>query len=115
LKANEQATIKEAGKVLAGMLKGNSVLRELDVSDSAVFEEDGGGAAGLAHGLANDISGNGALTTPDARSNNIYGDRKSVLQQAAGISFVPAFGPAAVANDTRPLSACCLHRIQFLL
>ena len=69
LKANEQATIKEAGKVLAGMLKGNSVLKELDVSDSAVFEEDGGGAAGLAHGLANDISSNGALTTPDARNH----------------------------------------------
>jgi hypothetical protein len=45
LKDNRLGT-KEAGKVLAGMLKGNSVLKELDLSSNTGFRgSDGPGFA----------------------------------------------------------------------
>jgi hypothetical protein len=59
LKANMLAT-KEAGKVLAGMLKGNSVLKELDLSSNAGFYGEDG--PGFAQELAVGIKDNGALS-----------------------------------------------------
>jgi hypothetical protein len=61
LKKNGLGT-KEAGKVLGEMLKVNSVLQELDLSDNIVLKHNGGDAPGFAQELAIGIKDNGALS-----------------------------------------------------
>jgi hypothetical protein len=63
----------EAGKVLAGMLAANTVLKELDVSGNT-WQEHGwtkGGGPGFARELAVGISNNGALLSLDISSCNL--------------------------------------------
>jgi hypothetical protein len=63
LKKNSLGT-KEAGKALGEMLKVNSVLKKLDLSDNYVASYDGGGdASGFAQELALGIKDNGAIST----------------------------------------------------
>jgi Ran GTPase-activating protein (RanGAP) involved in mRNA processing and transport len=70
LKANNLAT-KEAGKVLAEMLKDNSVLKELDLSSNAGFY--GADAPGFAQKLAVGIRDSGALTSLNLAGNFLCG------------------------------------------
>jgi Ran GTPase-activating protein (RanGAP) involved in mRNA processing and transport len=83
LKANMLAT-KEAGKVLAGLLKGNSVLKELDLSSNASFYGEDG--PGFAQELAVGTKDNGALVNLDIRSNCIPCEQEGGLMRicAAG-------------------------------
>jgi hypothetical protein len=72
LKDNKLLT-PEAGKVLAGMLAANTVLKELDVS-SNTWQEHGwtnGNGPGFAKELAVGISHNGALLSLDISSCNL--------------------------------------------
>jgi Ran GTPase-activating protein (RanGAP) involved in mRNA processing and transport len=70
LKQNSLGT-KEAGKALGEMLKVNSVLKELDLSDNGVASYEGGDAPGFAQELALGIRDNGALTSLDISANNL--------------------------------------------
>jgi hypothetical protein len=70
LKDNKLGT-KEAGKVLGEMLKGNSVLKELDLSKNSVQKSDGGDAPGFAQGISTGLAGNGSLTSLDINNNNL--------------------------------------------
>jgi Ran GTPase-activating protein (RanGAP) involved in mRNA processing and transport len=68
LKANKLAT-KEAGQLLAKMLKGNSVLKEIDVSSNVGFYGDDG--PGFAQELAVGIKDNRTLMSLDISDNNL--------------------------------------------
>jgi hypothetical protein len=68
---NNRLGTKEAGKALGEMLKVNSVLKELDLSDNAVSVHDGGDGPGFAQELALGIKDNGAMTKFDISSNDI--------------------------------------------
>ena len=70
LKKNSLGT-KEGGKVVGEMLKGNSALKELDLSDNFVYESNGGDAQGFAQELAIGIKDNGALSSLNLSSNDI--------------------------------------------
>jgi hypothetical protein len=61
LKKNSLGT-KEVGKALGEMLKVNSVLKELDLSDNAAASWNGGDAPGFAQELALGIKDNGAIS-----------------------------------------------------
>jgi hypothetical protein len=63
---------KEAGTALANMLKVNTVLTELDISDCAHFTA-GADGPGFAQELAVGISDNGTLLSLDLSKNNIGG------------------------------------------
>jgi hypothetical protein len=74
LKGNKLLT-PEAGKVLAGMLAANTVLKELDVS-SNVWQEQGWSISdgpGFAKELAVGISENGAMTSLNLANNELCG------------------------------------------
>jgi Ran GTPase-activating protein (RanGAP) involved in mRNA processing and transport len=70
LKDNKLGT-KEAGEVLGKMLKGNSVLKELDLSKNWVHELDDGDAPGFSKGISKGLAGNGALTSLHVGQNHI--------------------------------------------
>jgi hypothetical protein len=78
LKSNKLGT-KEAGEVLGDMLKGNSVLNELDLSGNWVHSSSGGDATAFAQGISKGLLGNGALTKLDISNNNI--EQGQALQQ----------------------------------
>jgi hypothetical protein len=89
LKKNSLGT-KEAGKVLGEMLKVNSLLKELDLSDNYVFPSNGGDAPGFAQELALGIKDNGALTKLDISNNFIGAKQEGSLQRicvASGIEL----------------------------
>jgi hypothetical protein len=73
LKDNKLGT-KEAGEVLGNMLKGNSVLKELDLSKNSVHVFQGGDAPGFAQGISKGLAGNGAMTALNISSNSIVSD-----------------------------------------
>jgi Ran GTPase-activating protein (RanGAP) involved in mRNA processing and transport len=75
LKRNNLGT-KVAGKVLGKMLKENSVLKALDLSDN--YAGDG---AGFAQELAVGIKDNGALTKLDISGNRIPSEQEGGLQR----------------------------------
>jgi hypothetical protein len=68
LKDNHLATAK-AGEALGEALKGNTVLKELDVSgnywDLTTYGGDKGDSPGFAKGISKGLAGNGALTSVD--------------------------------------------------
>jgi hypothetical protein len=68
LKMNGLGT-KEAGMVLGGMLKVNSVLKELDLSDNRPFIGDD--PVGFAQGLAAGIKDNGAMSSLNLTHNRL--------------------------------------------
>jgi hypothetical protein len=68
LKKNGLGT-KEAGKVLGEMLKANTVLKELDLSDNVPLR--GGDSVGFAQELAAGIKDNGAMTGLNLAENFI--------------------------------------------
>jgi hypothetical protein len=77
--------IKESGEALAGVLKANSVLTELDISSNFdPFNETSNDGAGFVQALAVGLIDNGALTKLDARSNYIGDDGEDALKNAAG-------------------------------
>jgi hypothetical protein len=85
LKDNKLLT-PEAGKVLAGMLAANTVLKELDVSSNA-WQEGGwtkGDGPGFAEELAVGISDNGALSILNIATNYL-GD-KGAIALASGLA-----------------------------
>jgi Ran GTPase-activating protein (RanGAP) involved in mRNA processing and transport len=69
LKNNSLGT-KEAGKVLGEMLKVNSVLKELDLSDNTSYHGVGD-PAGFAQELALGIKDNGALLVLSLKDNRL--------------------------------------------
>jgi hypothetical protein len=81
LKKNGLGT-KEAGKALGEMLKGNSVLKELDLSENIVSSYDGGDAAGFAQELADGIKDNGAMAVLDVSKNNLWAPGLKHLAEA---------------------------------
>jgi hypothetical protein len=81
LKKNSLGT-KEAGKVLGEMLKVNSALKELDLSDNGVHTAYGGDAPGFAQELALGIQDNGALTSLDLSSNDLQAGGAKIIAEA---------------------------------
>jgi hypothetical protein len=80
LKKNGLGT-KEAGKVLGEMLKVNSVLKELDLSDNR--PDSGGDPVGFAQELAAGIKDNGAMTKLDISKCELMAEGGKAL--AAGL------------------------------
>jgi Ran GTPase-activating protein (RanGAP) involved in mRNA processing and transport len=78
LKSNKLGT-KEAGEALGVMLKGNSLLKELDLSDNWVY---GGDTAGFAQGISKGLPGNGALLHFDISNNDIRAKGGKALVEA---------------------------------
>jgi hypothetical protein len=63
---------KESGEVLAGALKANSVLTELDISSNYdEYNDTFPDGAGFAQALAVGLVDNGAMTSLNLASNNI--------------------------------------------
>jgi Ran GTPase-activating protein (RanGAP) involved in mRNA processing and transport len=84
LKNNGLGT-KEAGKVLGGMLKENSVLKELDISENMYYSSGWKIDPEFAEELAAGIKDNEALSKLDVRNNYINAEGKSALKKAAGV------------------------------
>ena len=86
LMAHNGLLTKEAGKVLADMLKENSKLKELDLSNSGYsLSTELHDGPGFAQELAAGVSANGALTSLNV-SNNVltnYGRDMSGVQALA--------------------------------
>jgi Ran GTPase-activating protein (RanGAP) involved in mRNA processing and transport len=80
LKKNALGT-KEAGKVLGEMLKENSVLKELDLSDNRYYSSGWKTDPEFAEELAAGIKDNGALTKLDISSNFIGAEQRGELQR----------------------------------
>jgi hypothetical protein len=82
---------REAGKVLSQMLKGNSVLTELDVSSNyKKYSGDNEDGPGFAQELATGIKDNRALMKLDISSNRIGAEQERDLQRicvAGGIEL----------------------------
>jgi hypothetical protein len=74
LKDNRLATA-EAGEALGEALKGNTVLKELDISgnywDDTAYGLGKGDGPGFAKGMSKWLSGNGVLTSLDISDNTI--------------------------------------------
>ena len=83
---------KESGEVLAGALKANSVLTELDISNNyEQYDKSSQDGAGFAQALAVGLVDNGALIKLDISSNNIAAAQGEDLQRiwaAGGIALV---------------------------
>jgi hypothetical protein len=80
---------RQAGKALADMLKANSVITELDISNCADYTR-GPDGPGFAQELAVGISGNGALIKIDISNNYIRAEQERDLQRicvAGGIEL----------------------------
>jgi hypothetical protein len=81
---------KEAGKVLGDLLKGNSILKELDVSSNYVIDASARDGPGFAQELSDGIKDNVALITLDISSNVIGAEQEGELQRicvASGIEL----------------------------
>jgi hypothetical protein len=134
LKKNGLGT-KEAGKVIGEMLKGNSVLQELDVSDNRAPMRNGGDGPGFAQELADGIKDNGVLKSLNISANDItrsvVGPRKVNTTASEGdlvefngaqgalvdwnqtfFGFVPLSGIQAIANAIPDMGA--LTKLTFL-
>jgi len=81
MSSNSMAS-KEAGEALGDMLKANSVLKELDVSNNFAGCGQTDGGVQLAKGMADGLSANGALTSLDLRHNNLPKNAQAALQRA---------------------------------
>jgi hypothetical protein len=97
LKDNKLATA-EAGEALGEALKGNMVLKELDVSDNALRHAyegdtecfDGADGPGFAKAISKGLSSNGALIKLDISRNFIGAEQSEDLQRicvASGIEL----------------------------
>jgi hypothetical protein len=109
LKNNSLGTT-EAGKVLGEMLKANSVLKELDLSDNSVPGYDGGDAAGFALELALGIKDNGAMTSLNLASNELGTERAEIVAEAIKVTkCTPAIilVPFSCPSDFS-INCCCL-------
>jgi hypothetical protein len=62
---------KETGKVLGDMLKGNSILKELDVSSNYDYHAGATDGPGFAEELSDGIKDNGVLLSLSLASNNL--------------------------------------------
>jgi hypothetical protein len=82
LKKNSLGT-KEAGRVLGEMLKANSVLKELDLSENEVHKGD---SAGFAQELALGIRGNGAMTSLNLASNRLCAEGAVIVAEAIKVT-----------------------------
>jgi hypothetical protein len=80
LKKNSLGT-KAAGKALGEMLKVNSVLKQLDLSDNGVASYERGGAPGFAQELALGIKDNRAISSIDLLKNYIPIEQAQELVQ----------------------------------
>jgi hypothetical protein len=80
LKRNVLGT-KDVGKVLGEMLKENSVLKELDLSDNRVESYNGGDGPGFSQELALGIKDNGALSVANVMGNRIGKEQLAKLQE----------------------------------
>jgi Ran GTPase-activating protein (RanGAP) involved in mRNA processing and transport len=80
LRSNNLGT-KEAGEVLGNMLKGNSVLKELNLSGNRLGYINGGDAPGFAQGISKGLPDNGAMTKFDISSNDIRAEGGKALAE----------------------------------
>jgi hypothetical protein len=87
LKENSLGTT-EAGKALGEMLKVNSLLKELDLSDNCVASYDGGDAPGFAQELALGIKDNRALMSLNLSSNSLYARGAKIIANAINVTKV---------------------------
>jgi hypothetical protein len=90
MKRNNLGT-KEAGEVLGDMLNGNSVLKELDLSNNFVSSRDGGDSTAFAQGISKGLPDNGALIKLDISMNGIKAEQEGDLPRicvASGIELV---------------------------
>jgi hypothetical protein len=70
---------REVGTVLADMLKANTVLTTLDISDCADYTAAGPDGAGFAQELALGIKDNGALSSANLLMNRIGTEQAQAL------------------------------------
>ena len=70
---------KEAGKVIGDMLKGNSTLKELDLSSNRDYYAGATDGPGFAQELADGIKDNGALSSVNVLFNNIGTEQAQAL------------------------------------
>jgi hypothetical protein len=73
-----KSNAKAAGEALGEMLRGNVILKELDVSGNAPISYSTDGPS-FAAGISQGLSDNGALTKLDISNNNI--EQGEALQQ----------------------------------
>jgi hypothetical protein len=102
---------KKAGKVLAQMLKNNSVLQELDVSDNygstiiSVID-----APGFAKELAVGLCDNGAMTSLNLASNSLGSRGAKIVAEAIKVTkCTPAISMAPFScSSVFSINCCCL-------
>jgi hypothetical protein len=70
LKQNSLGT-KDAGEAIGEMLKGNTVLKELDLSENHVQSYNGGDALGFVQGISRGLLDNRALSFLNLSNNNL--------------------------------------------
>jgi Ran GTPase-activating protein (RanGAP) involved in mRNA processing and transport len=73
---------KEAGKVIGDMLKGNSTLKELDLSSNFDYGAGAADGPGFAQELADGIKDNGAMTKLNVSSNALCAEGGKFLAAA---------------------------------
>jgi hypothetical protein len=114
LKNNALGT-KEAGKVLGEMLKENSVLKELDLSDNKYYSGGWKTDPEFAEELAAGIKDNGALTQLDISDNKLaqgepikdrWGDITGYEAETAGVLYNTSYHFSWLISVIR----CCCSR-----
>jgi hypothetical protein len=110
LKSNALLT-KEAGKILGDMLKGNTVLTELDLSDSGSglksWDKDG---PGFAQALAVGLIDNGAMTSLNLASNKLGAEGAKIVAEAVKVTMCTSaiiLTPFSCPSDFL-INCCCL-------
>jgi hypothetical protein len=100
---------QQAGKALADMLKANSVLTELNISNCADYTGDSNGP-GFAQELAVGISGNGTLTSLNLSSNNLEAEGAKIVAEVIkvnGYAIAVILAPFSCPSD-HWMNCCCL-------
>jgi Ran GTPase-activating protein (RanGAP) involved in mRNA processing and transport len=108
LSANYLATA-EAGEILGEMLKANSVLKELDVSNNYHWKH-ANDSIGFAKGLSVGLADNGAMTSLNLASNGLGAGGAKVVAEAIKVTeCTPAIilVPFSCPSDFS-INCCCL-------
>jgi hypothetical protein len=84
--ANNALLTKEAGKVIGDMLKGNSTLKELDLSSNYDYQAGAKDGPGFAQELADGIKDNGAMTSLNLADNWLQAEGAKHIAGALKVS-----------------------------
>jgi hypothetical protein len=106
--SNNQLACKAGGETIADMLKGNSVLTELDISKNIGFAECN--PVEFAQALSPGIAGNGAMTSLNLASNRLGAEgAKTVAEAIKVMKCTPAIilVPFSCPSDFS-INCCCL-------